>query len=288
MFERKSFTFGCELEWGDIDRKLTLPNHLGKWEYSETDIVNLRNPSWGVACDPLGKEPHFGGEINTVPSHTINEQVQKIVELKEFFKENSSEESASMVSHTHIHIHVPGLIEDPVALKKLADYVFKNQQEMVQFCGKFCDSPEITKAKAKMYLKLDGGRLLPEYMYKNIIEHTTDIDSFLKMHCAGKDAVSMGRPFRYGINMYSLKHTKTVEFRMFRSTVDPEQIRDIFEICTQFLDAALNDGPDFSKIMESRPWNLPKFWFDIDLWESWKKSKYPKERGKKEREFYEI
>ena len=41
MISSNNFTYGFEIEWGDIDRKLKIPEHLGKWEYCETDIVNI-------------------------------------------------------------------------------------------------------------------------------------------------------------------------------------------------------------------------------------------------------
>jgi hypothetical protein len=37
----KLFTFGYEIEFGDVNRRLTIPPDLGKWETAETDIVNL-------------------------------------------------------------------------------------------------------------------------------------------------------------------------------------------------------------------------------------------------------
>ena len=38
-YDTKSFTWGYEIEWGDIDRTLKIPSHLGKWEYAETDKI---------------------------------------------------------------------------------------------------------------------------------------------------------------------------------------------------------------------------------------------------------
>ena len=59
----------------DIDRRLNIPENLGKWEYCETDIINLYEPYKLIACDPLGINPPFGGEINTVPTKSWQNQV---------------------------------------------------------------------------------------------------------------------------------------------------------------------------------------------------------------------
>ena len=83
-----NWSYGYEVEWGDINRKLKVPSHLGSWEIAETDILNLKEPNKYIACDPLGIKPCFGGEINTTPNINYNDQVNKILELYKFFKEN--------------------------------------------------------------------------------------------------------------------------------------------------------------------------------------------------------
>lgn len=79
QFQVNAFTFGYEIEFGDVNRRLTIPPELGKWETAETDIVNLRPPYALVACDPLGLVPPMGGEINTVP--TLNWQAPQEVSV---------------------------------------------------------------------------------------------------------------------------------------------------------------------------------------------------------------
>jgi len=81
-YDTNNFTYGYEIEWGDIDRRLTIPEHLGAWEYAETDIVNIHEPYRFIACDPLGEVPPFGGEVNTKPTATWQEQVDRIMELQ--------------------------------------------------------------------------------------------------------------------------------------------------------------------------------------------------------------
>ena len=84
-FDKNDFTWGYEIEWGDIDRRLEIPEHLGSWEYSETDIVNLNPPYQYVACDPRGESPPFGGEINTKPTSTWQDQADRVMELHDLF-----------------------------------------------------------------------------------------------------------------------------------------------------------------------------------------------------------
>ena len=290
-FNPETFTYGFEVEWGDIDRRLTVPEHLGKWEFAETDIVNIHEPYQYVACDPLGTEPPMGGEINMRPTKTWIEQVDRIMELHQFFVDNGNQPSASCVNHGHLHVFVPELKDDVSALKRLVKYIQDNQEDTVKYLYGFYDHAEMKNSKgAKMYLKLDGGRMMPEYMCNNIMNLTENFDHFIKLHAAGKDGVSMGRPFRYAINTYCMKHTGTIEFRCLRSSTERRHIEDSFRFAERFIDAALNDGPSVRQILfqEGYEYQFPPFVWDWKEYNGWVNTKWDKERGNKQREFIET
>lgn len=289
-YNKNDFTWGFEVEWGDIDRRLQIPEHLGKWEYAETDVVNIHEPFKYVACDPLGTDPHMGGEVNTMPTKTWQEQVDRVMELKKFFEDNDNKPSASCVNHGHLHVYVPGLKNDIVSLKKLVSYIKRNQQKTIEALYGFYDHPEMKGSSgAKTYLKWDGGRPMPDYMCDNIVNLATDFDHFIKLHAAGKDGVSLGRPFRFAINTYCMKHTGTIEFRCFRSSTNRKEIEDSFKFAEKFIDAALNDGPDVEDILYGDyNYEFPKFVWDFHEYNGWVKTKYDKERGNKVREYHEV
>ena len=266
-------TWGYEVEWGDIDRKLQVPSHLGSWEYAETDIVNIHEPFKYVACDPLGTEPYMGGEVNTKPTRTWQEQVDRVFELKKFFEDNGNKPSASCVNHGHVHIFVPELKNDLDGLKRLIAYIKDNQRE---------------SKGAKMYLKLDGGRPMPDYMCDNIVNLAESFEHFIKLHAAGKDGVSMGRPLRFAINTYCMKHTGTIEFRCFRSSIDRREVEDQFKFVRAFIDAALNGGPTVREILMENDFKFPPFIWDFQEYNGWARTKYSKERGNKVREYHEV
>jgi hypothetical protein len=141
---------------------------------------------------------------------------------------------------------------------------------------------------AKMYLKFDGGRPMPDYMSDNILNLATDFDSFIKMHAAGKDGVSMGRPFRFAINMYALKHIDTVEFRLFRGTLDRTELESCFRFVEDFLDAALNDGPSVAELISENNYKFPPMQWDLAQFIGWEKTKHPEDRGEKVRTLIEV
>jgi hypothetical protein len=193
------------------------------------------------------------------------------------------------VNHGHIHVFVPGLKDDIVGLKRLIGYIQDNQEDTIEACYQFHETSEMKQCEgAKMYLKFDGGRPMPEYMCDNINELATDFNHFIKLHAAGKDGVSMGRPFRYAINTYCMKHTGTIEFRCFRSTINREEMESQFHFVERFIDSALNGGPSVRKILSEYDYKFPPFKWNLDEYHGWQQTKYPKERGEKKREFHEV
>lgn len=289
MYNKSDFTYGMEIEWGDVPRSFQIPENLGSWEYSERDIINLRDPYKNVCADPLGETPPVGGEINTKPSKTWQEQVDRYFELKKLFDDNGTSPTVGVTAHTHIHCRVPGLRDDINALKKLTKYIKENQDAAIERVYGFFEHNQMKGAKgSKMYLKFDGGRPMPDYMSDNILNLATDFDSFIKMHAAGKDGVSMGRPFRFAINMYALKHIDTVEFRLFRGTLDKEELESCFRFVEDFLDAALNDGPNVNDLISTNKYKFPPMQWDLAQFIGWNNTKHPETRGKKERTYVEV
>lgn len=289
MYKKTDFTYGMEIEWGDVPRSFSIPDNLGSWEYSERDIINLRDPYKYVCADPLGESPPFGGEINTKPSRTWQDQVDRYFELKSLFDAVGHSPTVGVTAHTHIHCRIPGLRDDIAGLKKLTKYIKENQATAIEHVYGFFEHNQMKGAKgAKMYLKFDGGRPMPDYMSDNIINKATDFDSFIKMHAAGKDGVSMGRPFRFAINMYALKHIDTVEFRLFRGTMDRTELESCFRFVEDFLDAALNDGPTVAELISEKNYKFPPMQWDLLQFIGWEKTKHPEDRGEKVRTLVEV
>jgi len=289
IYKSTDFTYGMEIEWGDVPRSFIIPKHLGTWEYSERDIINLKEPYENVCADPLGEDPPFGGEINTIPTRTWQEQVDRYFELKKIFEDIGYPPTISCTTHSHIHCRVPGLRNDIDALKRLTEYIKENQHAAVDYVYGFYQTEQMKDAKgAKMYLKFDGGRTMPDYMSDNIINKATDFDSFIKMHAAGKDGESIGRPFRYAINMYALKHIDTIEFRLFRGTLNRVELESCFRFVEDFLYSALNSGPTVNELILSKGYKFPPMQWNLAQFIGWAKTKHPESRGKKVRSLIEI
>lgn len=284
------FSYGFELEMADVPKLLIdLPERLGKWEHAEKDIVNTLPPYRGIAVDPLGINPPVGGEVNIYPSRSVEDEVDKILGTIKLIRSMGYKPNVCPTSHNHHHIHVDGLRDDIQALKRLAKYVVINQDDFIDATYGFIDHPEFKGlGKAKTYMKLDGARTIPMWMVANIVNKAKDFNEFINLHAMGKDGVSRGRPFRYAINMYCLKHTDTIEFRCFRGSFERDEIEDSFTFCKLFVYNALNNGPSVKQVLKDNYFNFPKMMFDRELLEGWEKTKKKDDVGEKNRKYYKV
>ena len=119
IYNKSDFTFGVELEYGNCFRFNTLPEGA-KWNDKDNTCVS----SSGIANDPIGELYKYGGEINTKPTKTIQEQIKHIEEI------NSALDPKPIVnyrSNLHIHVRVPGLSDDLESCKKLLRYIEQHQ-----------------------------------------------------------------------------------------------------------------------------------------------------------------
>ena len=286
-YDPDTFSYGLELELGDVPRSLCIPERYGAWEYAETDIVNVHPPYQYVAADPLGLEPPVGGEINTRPTRGHAAQAALASKLLNWIRRRGHMPTRSCVAELHVHVHGPGLTEDVDALCRFVRYVGGNQHDAIRACQQF-DQRKIPKgAPGVGYLKYDIGRPTPAWLVDNLCA-ATDFQDFLRIYCCGRDGVSRGRPLRYGINLYCLKHTRTVEFRMFRATVCGSEIADCLRFVHEFTVAALNNGPRVEEILRKRRYQFPPFTYDEAEMRGWLATRWSKERGTKERRYVPV
>lgn len=283
----REMTFGYELELGDVLRSRELPDWMGSWEYAETDIVNIHPPHEGVACDPLGTHPPVGGEINILPGRSPREVADLVSRSIEWFREQGDNPSASCVNHGHVHVRVPRLRDDVNALRRLTSFIRRNQHLLIEHCYQYKEHPLMKETRtARTYLKWDGGRPMPDWMCENV-QRAIDFDDFIRLQCCGKDATSRGRPFRYAVNTYCLKHIDTIEFRCFRATLDYQQILNSLLLAAEFISRALSGDEDYTGA-ELAARDFAPLVYDHDHYSGWERTKWDKSRGSKQRRLVDV
>lgn len=285
--EKSDLSWGCELEFGDIPRWVEIPAHLGSWEYFETDIVNQRDPYWGIAADPYGKDPPYGGEINTVPTKTWIEQVGIINQLITYFRNLGYEPTVSCVQQLHIHVGFSErLIKNRPSMVNLIHYIKNNQKTFIEKTSQFVYDDRMNEQGVE-FLRDDGGRLAPDSMYDDMIQvlgrYRGYYLKFLNLDQTAYEGLYLRR---FGINLKSLQYGTTIEFRSFRSTTNIREIFDSFRICENFILLATNGiRQPFVEHFDQNNYQLPKFVYDHDLFTSWQKTKKERRADVKTRPF---
>ena len=259
MIDLANVTFGMELEYGDIWRNGELPSGLS-WNAKDYSIVS----STGIANDPKGLLYAKGGEINSAPTSTIDEQL-------EFFEKLLSAQLGPVVNHRtnlHLHIRVPGLREDLPTLKKLLRYIDCNQHEIYAAiepipvpCRQDYNSEDAYKGAMKRYKrrKVSHQYAVPNTRVVEALAAKTPqafFDAHSRLQANGGRAY--GLTTRAGINLLQLKETDTVEFRHFTNTLDPAKLRCCFEWVAAFIPAAL-DKAAVGQLVLSSGRNFPEF-----------------------------
>jgi hypothetical protein len=242
---REAWTYGAEHELADYDRKnVTLPVGFSL-NHKDHTIVN----STGVANDPHDKLHWFGGEINTRPTDTPEEQV---VDFEKLLKA-IPDAKVNYRSNLHIHIRVPGLQHDLTALKRIQRYIHAHMRRLFEVIQPIAepsrlqfDSDQAFQGALVRYERMlrSHHTLLPEEK----LQHQLGATECKQFFARGVPTSKKGRPLwhlqpRECVNLRQLLDTDTIEFRHFFGTLDPKLLLNAIHYCADFLAYALTDAP---------------------------------------------
>lgn len=299
MVDSKKISFGCELEWSDIDRRVDIPITLGEWEGpkiagyymgSEIDIVNTKGQWKGHGTDPLCIECKVGGEIHTQPSNTIDSQMYRIMDIMNRF----STVCVACPNHGHIHVGIPGIKQDLEALKNLFRYTQKNEADLIKACCGYneVEAQSVRDANlenwVKDYLLVGDGKSINPDIYEqvekaesverilNLLENTPCDDWFWDTN----KRVSLWNSHRTAFNLFNLTKGETVEFRIFRASINPVEIYSSLFFAKRYVEEALKgeNGKPVLEILKEGNFKFPKLNFDEDLARGWQETRSTKGR----------
>ena len=258
MLDLKNATFGCEYEFGDIWRT-ELPDGL-TWNEKDYSIVS----STGIANDPKGRAYTRGGEINSVPTGTIEEQLA----MFELLLKQHPEAAINHRTNLHLHIRIPGLSEDLPTLKKLLGYIDSNQAAIYEAIEPIpqpyrgdSKSEEAHKGALKRCKrrKVSHQYKVPAARVAEAMQATTVrefFDAHSKLQADGKRAY--GLTTRAGINLLQLQETDTIEFRHFTNTLDVRKLTSCFVWVENFIPMALDSSP-VPELLSEYDYEFPEF-----------------------------
>lgn len=257
-YELANFTYGVELEFGNCDRRQSLPDGA-TWNVKDNTCVS----SPGIANDPKGILYNFGGEINTRPTPTIIEQIHHIKTINRTIKDSI----INYRSNLHVHIKIPKLKDHLQDCKKLLRYIELFQQEAFNIVESI-HIPERANTEEYFWQLKRAKRNFKSHQYKlppnrvNAMLDSKTTTEFYENHAprTPKGIMWYFSP-RAGINLRQMwEDTETIEFRHFPGTKNPKEIESAIRWCQQFLIAALNrNNVSPIKLLTEYKYHFPKF-----------------------------
>lgn len=302
MKEELTLTFGCELEWSDIDTTIDIPSYLGSWEGpkiagynlgSELDVVNTKDIWRGVATDPLRIECPVGGEIHTVPSQTIETQMFRIMRIMDLFPTVG----VSCVNHGHIHVGIPNLRKDPQILKNILAYLNKDYNEyhiLEACCGYNKEEHDRVRASERLedwvkdYLLIGDAKSINPDLYTAVKEANTVqeilqlLNSFeaIDFDWVEKTILPTKNSHRTTVNVFNATKGSTIEFRVFRASTNPVEIYS----CLKFAEVVTKEmlkgteGVPVTDLLKRYNFHFPKLNFNEELAYGWQQTRLTKGR----------
>lgn len=272
-----NWTFGAEHELADWDTTRPLPPGYGR-DRKDITIVN----STGVANDPKDRLHHHGGEINTPPTSSIEGQVACLRELQEQYPEAK----VNYRSNLHLHIRVPGLIEDLEALKRVQAHIHEwmpralpviepldlpTMWEQARIYG-----PEYNKGHKRRLRRMRVSHhtlLKPDRLAGQLAAST--VEEFFQREAAVSRAgvPQMHLQPRLCVNLRQLRETDTIEFRHWPGTMDPELLSMAFIWCEGYLIRALKGEP-VEDLIENMRAHFPTGIIPFQPYDHWLEERY--------------
>lgn len=299
MTNSNRLTFGCELEWSDTDRRVDIPESVGSWEGpkiagyymgSEIDIVNTKGKWKGHGTDPLCLDCPVGGEIHTQPSSTIESQMYRIMDIMNRF----STVAVACPNHGHIHVGIAGIKDDLQSIKNLFAYTKVNEADLIRACCGY-DETEAQEVRnsglvtwVQDYLLVGDGKSINPDLYE-LVEKASTVPEVLnaleRVSCddwfwdTDMRVPTIGS-HRTAFNLFNLTKGETVEFRIFRASVNPVEIYSTLYFAKRYVEEALKgvDGKPVAEILTEGEFKFPKLNFDEDLALGWQNTRSTKGR----------
>lgn len=216
-------TFGIELEYADMDKsKIIMPEGFG-WD--EEEVIHNTDMTRGTVTY------QYGGEINTPPMLLNHETTDP---MKDLVRQCAAAGAvARRDCSVQVHIYIGDLSLDEV--KRIYSLVYFTSGIIKQLCNlpPYCDQQKYRKAPTADY-----------YVRVMAAESFSDLQRiFENSHNKGFT--------RHFVNVASYFVRKTVEFRIFNSTTDIQEMTDCVLFAYRFVDYAIkHTEEDFRNIVD--------------------------------------
>lgn len=257
--DTSKWTYGAEHELADWDIHSKLPDSV-KRNLDDYSIVN----SNGIANDPSGKITSLGGELNTIPTTTIEDQVKIIDDIRTSLPNAKT----NYHSNLHLHISIPDIKTDLDTLKYIQKRIHQDMPSLLEIidplvCKRedYSSDDDYKLARKRInHSKVSRHKLLTSARLSRQLSMTTVEDFFNAEPPSSKS----GKPLfhlapRLCINLRSLLDNNTIEFRHWAGTLDTVKFKNAFYWCKKYLYLVISKTPISNDFIEySKSLDLPR------------------------------
>lgn len=251
MLDLSKITLGCELEIGDIDVRIPLPEG-NKFCKKDGSIMNSLN---GTANDPKHEFNKFGGEIQTSIASTPQELLDVVKSIYDIFgilEDTNKNKYFNFTTNLHVHCHIPGLKDDLESLKKIAKYTQRYGRELFNLIEPIpvptksdFTTREAFKGAWTRYKRRKRSHhyTVPKTIFTKMMAATTP-QEFYEAHAAkDKDGKFLWHlVIREAVNLKQIfSETETIEFRHFTMSKNLNKMYNAFLYPLLFLKAVFSE-----------------------------------------------
>lgn len=232
-------TFGLEIELSDMDKsQVKMPSG---YSWDEEEVIHNTNGTRGTVTY------RYGGEINTPPLLPTEESYAELRSILESCKAAGA--IARRDCGLQVHIYIGDLTVEEVKRIYALSYYCTDVLKQICYLPPYSDDQRYRPAPTM-----------------DIFERAMQADSFDAMRRVFENSQNKGY-VRHFVNVASYFVRKTVEFRLFNTTTDWDEMQACIEFAYRFVDYALTHTLDDFKslctceVFEYQtkvPTNLPK------------------------------
>ena len=239
------FMYGYEIELCDIDIRRGVPEGCSGFSRQEYDLhASVKSKYHGLPNDPTGKYVWLSGELNTIPTPTIEGQIDALKNALAMYPEASLNPRID----AHLHISMPELKTDVELCKKILKYCYDNTEIWLKRIYPKYEHKDMTSGD-KQFININAKKM-PEWRYRQIMS-SKSVEEFVRNHSldsSGKYNPRMGT--RYPFNMIAIKDHGSLETRCWWPSLNPDMIRNHFIILTAFMEEAIGRQRPFNEVLD--------------------------------------
>ncbi len=252
--EATRWTYGAELELVDWPRRELLPPGMAVDDGNYTSVNNN-----GVAVDGKGRTYHLGGELLTAPSVSEQGPAEQLDQIKTRWPEATHNYRTGL----NVHVRVPGLRDDLVALKRLQSFVHQVMPELLPLIDPI---PPLSALPSRGEKQCYRTRLKDHHTLLSPNRLTLQLAARTPKEFFEAEAIHVetGRIHwalhaRTCVNLRQMLQTDTVEFRHWFMPDSAEDLLNATVWCRTFLEAAFAGGVSAQDLLieckfDSRGW----------------------------------